>query len=402
MRTISAGLLAVLLLVSACSTSTEVHEGARPSADDRTPASTTADDLLFGVETGTTVVIAAGYGTLTAVDLDRGHAQRFDELDGVPGDHAFRIVPLDDGVAYPGGGGPLAVPWSFDAAPHPLGPAWIFLPGGTPDRVWLVPTYAVAGGPPVVAREVDGRGQPTGREATVPLDAYPIGALGDQLVLQGQRDLRTWLEPSGEPLPIDAPASTLAVGDDALAVAVGGEVQILDGEGGRTPSVTRAIVADGDVASATSGAFAPDGRHLAVWSGSESDGRTAFVLVDTETGEREDVLADLEPGYGSVAWSSDGRWAFAIWRGIGPHAGTSIVAHELATGRTAERAVPGLQAGALVAVPPGRGPDLDGDLAPCPEPGGLDDNGNPLPAVSSNRPCGLAWHEVRPPREPGT
>ncbi|OWY63083.1 hypothetical protein B7486_54990, partial [cyanobacterium TDX16] len=201
-------LLVLLLLAAACSI--DAQDEATP-ADDSTQATAAGgeegDDLFLGIETGTTVISSAGYGSLTAIDLDTGHARLYDAVDGVPGDHDFRLIPLADGIAYPGGGGPLALPWSLEGSPVQLGPAWIFLPSGEPDRLWLVPQLAVPdGSPPSRAIEVDGHGRATGNEVEVPTDAFPTGAIGEQLVLQHAFDDRTTLAPSGELLPLDAPS----------------------------------------------------------------------------------------------------------------------------------------------------------------------------------------------------
>jgi hypothetical protein len=52
--------------------------------------------------------------------------------------------------------------------------------------------------------------------------------------------------------------------------------------------------------------------------------------------------------------------------------------------------LPGLQAGELVAVPPGEGPHLDPTTrTPCPDAGGQDHNTNPLPALTTDGPCRL-------------
>jgi hypothetical protein len=395
----------VAIVAAACSTTGE--DGAdRP--DDSTSAIVgdvppEGDDLFLGIETDTTIITTAGYGALTAIDLDTGHARIWDDLSGVPGDHEFRLVPLDDGVAYPGSGGPLVVPWSLDAPPRTLGPAWIFLPGGEPDRVWLVPSLVVPDGAPPVAVEVDGEGDRTGREVTVGPDAYPIGALGDQLVLQGPNDPEaqgaphTSLEPSGHPVPVDVPAATLAAGDDLLALAVGEQVVVLDDGYGDTAG-NRTIELPGANTYGTAGAFSADGRRLAIAAGTESEAASVhLVLVDLATGEQDDIGLGDGPGFGSVTWSADDAWVFVLWRPLGPGGEASIVAHQPATGRTVEHEVPGLQAGAMITVPPGVGPDMAeaGEVDACPDDGGLDHNGNPLPAVTTGEPCRMGRTDVR-------
>jgi hypothetical protein len=360
------------LLLSACTSS-----GGGAGADDSAPAPTAVvpeAELFLGVRTGTVVVTSAGYGPLTVVDLDTGHARTFADLRGVPGDHEFTLVPLEDGVAFPGPGGPLVVPWTFYEPAHPLGEARWFLPGGEPDRVWLVRDDASGG--PAEVELVDGDGHR--HEAFgLPPDVFPIAAVGDQVVLQQHLDL---------PLALPGPTRALAMGDSVSVVAAGTQVLTL------APDGTTELLLTVEANDQPSGSLSPDERQLAIWIGTQApDGTSVLEIVDLDT--REARIVPVEgPGFGSVAWSHDGRWLLALVRGVGTYGETRVLAHDTHTGETVERTVPALQAGRLVAVPDDvEGPDLqvEQQVPMCPAWGGLDHNTNPLPDVTTDGPCRL-------------
>jgi hypothetical protein len=387
-RTISdcALLVVVVALIAACSSAAEAPAPAPATASSSSATSTTEPPLLFGGATDTTLVVAPGYGPLVALDLDTGNAQRFDDTDGVPGDFPFRVTGLESGVAYPGSGGVLTLPWSFDGPPMTIGRSWFFVPSGRADHLWLVDPPS-DGNDEVGLREVDAAGEVTATTA-IPPGTYAMGGVGDLLVVQDAADLNLF-DPARRSFTTSlGPAVLLATEGDRLAVTEGCDgcaaIRVIDLG---APDEDDTVETSGHP---TDAAFSPDGRWLAIWALSEDGTAASLDLLDLTTGEATPIRGSEAGPYADVVWSNDSSWVFVMSRGE-VQSGTMITAFEVGAPAAVMRTTPHMQSGTIVAIPAGEGPDLGSrpDERTCPLSDGLDANGNPLSAVTKGHPCRL-------------
>ena len=374
---------AVLLLGAACSNGDQVGSTTSPPrVESAAPIDPTP---LLGSETDMTVVIAPGYGALYALDVDRGLAQAFPDTGGLPGDYPYRLVALDEGVAYPGGAGVLRLPWDLEGPGETLAASWIFIPSGRPGHLWLVGQRQYQGyGVPGEVREVDGAGVRTGRAGRIPGLGYPVAGVGDLVVLEAGPDLALF-DPTRDVIErtLDADGF-LAADGNLLAVHEGcacADVRVLDVEGGLdTHAELRRYP--------TAAALSPDGSRLALWTVAAGPDAGVLRLLDVETGSVERVAGSLAGRYADLVWSEDGRWVLALSRRDRPGE-TFLTGYRVGADRARTVATPSLQAGSVVAVPSAEVPllDDDGSASRCPSQGGLDHNTNPMAAVTAGHPC---------------
>ena len=323
------------------------------------------------------------------MDLDTGMAQAYPETGGVPGDYDHRLTPLEHGVAFPGGDTARFLPWALDRPSRSVGEAWIYVPSGRTNRLWLVADDRASGGDgyPESVTEVEWTGEVTVPAVPLPAGSWPLGGVGDGVVIDvGGRlaDLALFLPEEGRLRPLGGDQLVTAHGDQVVMTVPredGVRLQLLDVRTGRRRTV--------DVGRYPfNSALSPDGRRLAMWiAGPGSTGPGFLQVVDWTTGEVEDVDGSAAGQYGDVAWSPDGAWVFALTNGDGD-GGAIILGHHLADGRTTIVRSPSLQPGRPVAIRSSDGPDLDASAAEhCPEVAGVDFNTNPLPALSTDGPC---------------
>lgn len=384
MHTRAFGIVAALLLV-ACSVQ---EDSAPPAIDPASPTTTPRTAPLFDAETDTTLVMAPGYGPLYALDLDTGLAQRFSDTGGVPGDFLFRLTALADGVAYPGDGGVRGLPWSLQGRSELLGESYTFLPSGQPDRLWLVEN----GSPgddvfPDAVREIDGRGHVTTSRVRLPAGTYPVRAVADAVVLDGEPGLRLFNP--------ERPREVRRIEAQSFLAAAGDQLAVTDPCDGCVRLRVIDVVDDAaeDVVADLSGlpfhsAFSPDGRMLALWVSDGAEVNGGFQLVDLDTGVVQVVPGSTAGPYADVTWSSDGSWVFAVARRLDGE-GAALVGYRLGAVRAEIRSTPTLQTGGVVTAPAGAGPDLRAraETGPCPTAVEPDDNTNPQAAVTADRPC---------------
>jgi hypothetical protein len=281
--------------------------------------------------TGTRVYLSTDH-QLTVVDVDAGLASVHDLPELAPGDPLYRLTWRGDKLVFYGGTDTGVAVFALDPA-APTSPiliddgAWFYVPSAVEDRVWVA--VLDESSPATVRalrtlREVGVDGVVTTADVAPPDGRWPVIAVDDGLVFQGDEVLEVWDPDSQEfvhtlpgPFPVAAWRNrliTCVVCDQAHLID-------LDADTMRTIDIPVGVAAiDG-----YGGAFSSDGRYVAVpgWltgGPHTAETRLALVLIDFESGN-----ASLVPGipavhgYGhpQVAWSSSGEWLFYS---VGPSA----------------------------------------------------------------------------------
>jgi hypothetical protein len=197
----------------------------------------------------------------------------------------------------------------------PYGDRAFFLPSARRDRVWVVDLRS-SSGTAFAVREVTVDGETTVAARRTPNPRWPIGAVRDGLLLEGNGQVMVWDPRSGKVVHhLAVPAGLLgpAAGDVVTAcVDVYCPVlRLIDIHSGRV-RVARAPVHQ--AFEPWAGAFSPNGRLLALalrGPGRPATAPRRLALIDVPTGRVAVVRgSDVAAGYNLVAWSADGRHVF--------------------------------------------------------------------------------------------
>lgn len=298
-----------------------------PNASTSPVASSLPIDIeppILEVQTNTTVYFSDGFGVLTEVDIDT-HSVLFHDLPELaPGDPLYKLISRGDVLVFYGqtDSGPAAFAIDPDSPTTPTlidDEAWFFVPSAVEDRVWIAvldPSSPETVRALKAVREITVEGSVTSPDISPPDGRWPVAAVDDGLVFQGDDVLEIW-DPETlefvETLPGPFP---VAVWRNRI-VACGlqcDQLELVDLDAGSR----RSIGLPEGVASVEGygGAFSPDGRYVAV-PGFLTEGpltletELAVVLVDFDTGEVSVIPGTLTQNrftFPFMAWGSEGEW----------------------------------------------------------------------------------------------
>lgn len=269
-----------------------------------------------------TKLFLAGDGQLAVVDIEAETARVIQLEQLAPGDPPYRIVRRGRSLVFYGGD-TYAVDLGVDSPPRKLHKSWFFIPSAVEDRVWIalldpdspdtvralsavaeVTNEGVVMVPPV--RPPEGR-WPVAAVSAGLLFERPAGGLElwDPLTGRTVRQLpEAWWGPTH--------GNLLAWCDNAAEPVRGGHLHLTDVL--RAEDRARLAPPPGfAVFRCWDGAFAPDGRTLAVpvSTGVHLRGRHALALIDVATGAIKLVEGSAVPaGYVFVAWAASGEEVF--------------------------------------------------------------------------------------------
>jgi hypothetical protein len=250
------------------------------------------------VESGPKLYLA-GDNELWIVDADSGRVwHRFSSQLG-PGDPPHKVLARGRRVVMG----------------RPYGDRAFFLPSAKPDRVWVVDLRSDSG-TAFAVREVTVDGETTVGAVRTPNPRWPLGAVRDGLLLEGNGQVMVW-DPRSDRIVhhLAVPAGLLgpAAGDVVTACvdAYCPVLRLIDVRSGRV-RVARAPSAM--AFEPWAGEFSPDGRTLALAArrpGEIATARRVLALIDVATGRVAIVRdSDVVSGYNLVAWSADGDHVF--------------------------------------------------------------------------------------------
>jgi hypothetical protein len=241
----------------------------------------------------------AGDNELWIVDADSGRVwHRFSSQLG-PGDPPHKVLARGRRVVMG----------------RPYGNRAFFLPSAQRDRVWVVDLRSFSG-TAFAVREVTVDGETTVPARRIPNPRWPLGAVRDGLLLEGNGQVVVW-DPR-----TDRVVNHLAVPPGLLGPAGGNVVtacvdaycpvlRMIDIGSGR---VRVARAPSGTAFDPWGGVFSPDGRTIAVPVREPGEPGTAprsLGLIDVATGRVAIVpRSEVAAGYNLVAWSADGRHVF--------------------------------------------------------------------------------------------
>lgn len=275
--------------------------------------------------TNARVYFSDGFGLLTEVDIDAGSVTVHEVPEIAPGDPLYDLVSRGDVLVFYGqtdvGPATFAVDPERPTSPVLIDDeAWFFVPSAVEDRVWIA--VLDLSSPETVralksVREVSVDGVVTIPDVAPPDGRWPVAAVNNGLVFQGDDVLEIWDPESEEYVEtLPGPFAVAVRGNRLVTCTQCDQLHLidLDADTRRTIDVPVGVASvDG-----YGGAFSPDGRYVAVsarLTGGPitSETELAVVLVDFEAG-----TASLIPGTlaqhrftsPSVAWSSDGEWVF--------------------------------------------------------------------------------------------
>ncbi|MGZ8632019.1 MAG: hypothetical protein ACXWZF_13810 [Actinomycetota bacterium] len=189
-----------------------------------------------------------------------------------------------------------------------------FIPSSAPDRVWVaIADEARDDGRLSAVREVATDGEITVPDTLPPDGAWPIAAVGRNLVFQRDNELIVW-----------DPASGREVGRLEGGFQIAWQGDLLASCGGRCSELLVTDVADGGELTisppagaagfeAFQGAFSPDGTTLAVAAilGEDPDADRRLALIDLDTGRIELVDgATVATPYVFIDWAPSGDTVF--------------------------------------------------------------------------------------------
>lgn len=277
-----------------------------PTQGDRAENSSAPDGrLVLGLH---------GKGEFAAVADPRSGAIRTRRLAGGTLCHG-PVLALGDRVVFGGHRGRQAVvralPLSLEGRAEVLGRADTFTPSAVPGRLWLghwpgPPQKRWTNSPVEVAlREVDGEGRISASEGTLlPRFTQLHAALGTRFVATEGRWLTVRAPGRSRPLQRIRDGWFIGAHGPRFAWCQGrcGSLSVA-GAGGR---LTLALPAGARWAGGE-GAFAPDGRRLALPV--ELDGRRRLAVADLSS-RRWTVVPGKAGGYDTAAWSPSGRWLY--------------------------------------------------------------------------------------------
>jgi hypothetical protein len=272
------------------------------------------------------------------VDSQRVSVEPLAEL--APGDPLYRLVRRGDSVVFYGetelGPGLFAAALETPTEPRLItDDAWFFVPSAAAERVWVASLDESS--PETVraleaVREMTVDGVITSGPVQPPDGRWPVAAVEDGLVFQGDDILEIW-DPDSEEfvgtLPGPFPIATW--GNRLVTCTQCDQVVLvnLDADTRRTVELPVGVASvDG-----YGGSFSPDGRLVAVPAllspgPITSETEVATVLIDFEAGTTSIIPGSLTVNRTSlqhVAWNQDGDWLF-----IGPVYGAQGKGHVLA------------------------------------------------------------------------
>ena len=197
----------------------------------------------------------------------------------------------------------------------PFGDRAFFLPSARRDRVWVVDLRS-SSGTAFAVREVTVDGETTVAARRTPNPRWPLGAVRDGLLLEGNGQVMVWNPRT------DRVVHHLAVPAGLMGPAAGDVVtacvdvycpvlRLIDIRSGRV----RVARAPSHAAfEPWAGAFSPDDGLLALplrGPGQPATAPRGLALIDVPTGRVAVVRgSDVAAGYNLVAWSADGRHVF--------------------------------------------------------------------------------------------
>ena len=197
----------------------------------------------------------------------------------------------------------------------PFGDRAIFLPSARRDRVWVVDLRS-SSGTAFAVREVTVDGETTVAARRTPNPRWPLGAVRDGLLLEGNGQVMVW-DPRTDRVVhhLAVPAGLMgpAAGDVVTACvdAYCPVLRLIDIRSGR---VRVARAPSHTAFEPWAGAFSPDGGLLAVplrGPGQPGTAPRQLALIDVPTGRVAVVPGSGVPaGYTLVAWSASGNHVF--------------------------------------------------------------------------------------------
>ncbi len=275
--------------------------------------------------TNARVHFSDGFGLLTEVDIDAGSVTLHEVPELAPGDPLYKLVSRGDVLVFYGQTdiGPAAFAVDPDSPGSPVlidDEAWFFVPSAVEDRVWIA--VLDPSSPETIralksVREVTVDGVVTTPDVAPPDGRWPVAAVDDGLVFQGDDVLEIWDPESQEFLEtFPGPFPVAAWGNRLVTCTQCDQLHLidLDADTRRTIDVPIGVAwVDG-----YDGAFSPDGRYVAVPGGLTGGPLTpetelVVVLVDFEAGSATVIPGTLTQNrftFPQVAWSSDGEWVF--------------------------------------------------------------------------------------------
>jgi hypothetical protein len=360
-----------------------VRTGPGPSAPLAAP--------LFGEPTHTTLLINDGSGALTALDLDSGLAQRFDDLGALADRGRTTLLTLGGRVVYQGEAETRSLPVDLAGAPRSLGPSDFFFSAGRDDRLWLLDADRIPADHVRYELVTDDGSvvipwiEPAGVDIeNVGLDRYLATITCMERCVPGEvpYQLEDMATGATVPLPLQATAAWGAT----LVLSGGGDTTFYDLETDRTAALQPAIYVFGTTA------ISPDERTVVAESGGSSTangtGDGGLVAIDTTTGRWRIVRPGGEEFLGSIDWTDDGGQAFEL-APVGSGR-ARLTRYDEVTGEASVVSV-ALPEGDIVAVSRAAGPALDGvDAAACPEPS-EEAQSPPTTGVSAASPADRSW-----------
>lgn len=304
-RRVGAGVLGAAVSVA-------VITGAWTAADRQ--ADRSGPPATQGATARTEALFLAGDGEAWIVDPTRQTARHLSMPELPPGDAPHRVARR---------GGEL-VAWAYetlivhpgdDPATEVLVPdSLVFIPSSAPDRVW-VGIYDDGRDDARLSsvREVSVKGDVTVPDTHPPDGAWPIAAVGDDLVFQRGDHLVVWDPATRQDIDRLPGAFPLAWQGDLLAWCDGRceELRLTDVAAGTTILVEPP---DGAVGfEALRGAYSPDGRTLAVAArlAGGRDAERQLTLIDPSTGRTTPVeRAIVATPYVFIDWAPSGDAVF--------------------------------------------------------------------------------------------
>jgi hypothetical protein len=272
---------------------------------------------------------------MTVVDVDAGSATVHDLPELAPGDPLYRLVWRSDKLVFYGQTDVGPAVFTLDPA-SPTSPAlidddaWFFIPSAVEDRVWVAgldPSSPETVRALETVREVTVDGVVTTPHVAPPDGRWPVAAVDDGLVFQGDDMLEIWDPETQEFVDtLPGPFPVAVWGNRIVTCGACDQLDLIDLDA----DTTRTVEVPVGVASVDGygGAFSPDGRYVVV-AGRLTGGpltaetRVVPVLIDFESG-----TASVVPGiptslddYPQVAWSASGDWVFYSVGALAPETG---------------------------------------------------------------------------------
>ena len=262
--------------------------------------------------THATLILAAGCGYATIVEVDDGTVRSQLLPQYAAGDYPFGVVLLGDQLVMDGGSDAYVSPADLPQVPMPIGHDLYFVPSGRDDRVWLVESSLPSG---YAVREVDLTGRVLIPVRHLPPGAYPLRGVDGQLIVEIGDGDHIWNRATGALGRAFGPAAIVDVWSTQVAwrqIAACSvppcPLHLLDVRTGRDRVV---MPPPGNTEFTFTGAFSQDGRTLASFCVAPAAHRTSLALVDIATGN-----VSVESGYQgtqmypALAWSPSGQWLF--------------------------------------------------------------------------------------------